>query len=189
VYNALAAISVAETLGIVPAVIQEALRSVKVNGRMEAVYASERCSVIVDYAHNGIAAESILSTLRQYRPKRLVVVFGCGGNRDPHRRYEMGEVAGRLADLSIVTEDNSREESVEAIMADIHKGMAPTGGAYIDIPDRRDAIRYSIEHSEPGDMIALIGKGHEDYQEKNGVRTHFVDREEAEKVLKELGWI
>jgi len=189
VYNALAAITLTEEMGVDPAIIQQVLETIKVDGRMELVYASERCSVIVDYAHNGIAAENILETLRQYEPRRLVVVFGCGGNRDPHRRYEMGEVCGRMADLSVVTEDNSRYERVEDIIADIHKGMAPTGGAYIDIPDRRDAIRYSIEHSMPGDVIAIIGKGHENYQEKNGVRTHLLDREEAEKVLKDLGWI
>ena len=144
-------------LGISREAICQALSTIKVNGRMELVYASDHFTVIVDYAHNGVSTQSLLSTLRDYQPARLVVVFGCGGNRDPHRRYEMGEAAGRMADFSIVTADNSRYEKVEDIMKDIHIGMEPTGGKYIDIPDRRDAIRYSIEHAEPGDVIAIIG--------------------------------
>ncbi|MCD8076994.1 MAG: UDP-N-acetylmuramoyl-L-alanyl-D-glutamate--2,6-diaminopimelate ligase [Lachnospiraceae bacterium] len=186
VYNALGALGAALTLGISQEAILSALKSIRVNGRMELVYASDRFSVIVDYAHNGVSTRSLLETLRDYNPKRLVVVFGCGGNRDPHRRYEMGEVAGEMADLSIVTADNSRFEKVEDIIADIHIGLDPTGGAFVDIPDRREAIRYSIEQAQPGDVIAIIGKGHEDYQEVCGVKTHFSDREEAEAVLREL---
>ena len=188
VYNAVEAIGVAELLYIPKEAICRALRDIHVDGRMELVHSSAHCAVIVDYAHNGIATESLLTALRRYEPKRLVVVFGCGGNRDPHRRYEMGAAAGKMADLSVITADNSRDEAVEDIMRDIHIGLDPTGGAAIDIPDRREAIRYSIEHSEPGDVIAVIGKGHEDYQEIKGVRTHFSDREEIEKVLADLGW-
>ena len=187
VYNALGAVAAALTLKVEHQAILDAIRTIRVNGRMELVYASDAFSVIVDYAHNGVSTRSLLETLRAYQPKRLVVLFGCGGNRDPHRRYEMGEAAGSMADLSIVTADNSRWEKVENIMADIHIGLDPTGGKAIDIPDRREAIRYSIEHAEPGDVIAIIGKGHEDYQEVEGVKTHFSDREEAEAVLKSLG--
>ena len=189
VYNALGAIAVAERLGIPQEAVRKALSRIKVNGRMELVYSSEKCSVIVDYAHNGFAAENVLKMLRSYDPHRLVVVFGCGGNRDPHRRYEMGEAAGTYADLSIITADNSRDEDVRDIMKDIHIGFDPTGSDFIDIPDRREAIAYSIEHSQPGDVIAIIGKGHEDYQEEHGKRVHFLDREEAEIVLRRLGWM
>lgn len=185
VYNALSAISAARELGIGEAPIRQAISTIKVDGRMELVYASDHFTVIVDYAHNGVSAQSLLETLRDYNPSRLVVVFGCGGNRDPHRRYEMGEVCGRMADLSIVTADNSRWEKVEDIMKDIHIGLDPTGGAYVDIADRRDAIRYSIMNAEPGDVIAIIGKGHEDYQEVKGVKTHFLDREVAEEYIRE----
>ena len=188
VYNALSAVSVAVLLGIGSDAIDRALASIKVDGRMELVDASDHCTVIVDYAHNGVSTRSLLSTLRDYNPHRLVVVFGCGGNRDPHRRYERGEAAGHMADLSIVTADNSRWEKVESIIKDIHIGLDPTKGKYIDIPDRREAIRYSISHAEPGDVIAIIGKGHEDYQEVNGVKTHFLDREVAEEMIKELGY-
>ena len=189
VYNALGAIAAAMVLGIEVPAIQQALRRIRVEGRMELVYSGEDFSVIVDYAHNGVSTRSLLSTLHDYNPPRIVVVFGCGGNRDPHRRIEMGEAAGQMADFSVITADNSRWEKVEDIMKDIHKGLDPTGGKSIDIPDRREAIRYSIEHAQTGDIIAIIGKGHEDYQEVEGVRTHFSDREEAEKVLRDLGRI
>ncbi len=187
VYNALGAASAALCLGVEPAAIQKGLREVRVDGRMELVYSSDHFSVIVDYAHNGVSTHSLLETLRGYHPKRLVVVFGCGGNRDPHRRYEMGEEAGHMADLSIITADNSRWEKVEKIIQDIHKGLDPTGGKSIDIPDRREAIRYSIANAQDGDVIAVIGKGHEDYQEVEGVRTHFLDREVIEETIRELG--
>ena len=117
--------------------------------------------------------ESLLTTLREYEPKRLIVVFGCGGNRAKDRRYSMGEIGGRMADLSVV------------IIADIRSAIAPTGGKYIEIPDRREAIFEVIRKAEPGDMIAVIGKGHEDYQEINGVRHHFLDREVIEEALAE----
>ena len=188
VYNALAAVSAADLLGVGPEAVKKAMESVRVNGRMELAHVSAHCSVIIDYAHNGVSARSMLATLRSYKPSRLVVVFGCGGNRDPHRRYEMGEAVGSMADLAVITADNSRFEKVEDIMRDIHKGLDPTGGASIDIPDRREAISYAIENSRPGDLIAVIGKGHEDYQEVNGVRTHFSDREEVDAVLRRLGW-
>ena len=140
--------------------------------------------MLVDYAHNAVSMESLLKTLRDYSPKRLVCVFGCGGNRSKDRRYSMGEIGGRLADLCILTADNSRYEKVEDILADIRGSIEKTGGAFMEIPDRREAIRYSVFHAEPGDMIAVIGKGHEDYQEINGVRHHFLDREVVEEAVK-----
>ena len=133
--------------------------------------------MIVDYAHNAIAMESLLNALREYNPKRLVVVFGCGGNRSKDRRYGMGEIGGKFADLSIITADNSRFENVNDIIADIESSIKKTDGEYIKIPDRKEAIYYAIENARQGDMIAVIGKGHEDYQEINGIRHHFLDRE------------
>jgi len=187
VVNALAAVSVCSFLGLDQARISHALENIRVNGRMEIVYTSERCTVLVDYAHNAVSMESLLSTLRDYKPKRLVCVFGCGGNRSKDRRYSMGEIGGKMADLSIITADNSRYEKVEDIIADIRGSIEKTGGKFIEIPDRREAIRYSILHAQPGDMVAVIGKGHEDYQEINGVRHHFLDREVIEETVKELG--
>lgn len=185
--NALAAVSVCSFLNLPRERICHALEHIRVNGRMEIVHTSARCTVIVDYAHNAVSMESLLSTLREYHPKRLVVVFGCGGNRSKDRRYSMGEIGGRLADLSILTADNSRYEKAEDIIADIRGSIEKTGGSFMEIPDRREAIEYSITHARPGDMIAVIGKGHEDYQEINGVRHHFLDREVIEEVVGRLG--
>lgn len=185
VANALAAVSVLSFLGLPKDRICHGLEHLSVNGRMEIVYTSEKCTVIVDYAHNAVSMESLLTTLRDYHPKRLVCVFGCGGNRSKDRRISMGDSAGRLADFTIITADNSRFEKTEDIIADIRGSLLKTGGEFIEIPDRREAIRYSITHAEQGDMIAIIGKGHEDYQEINGVRHHFSDREEVLKAVKD----
>ena len=187
VYNALAAISVVLDIGVKQEAICQAMRTIAVNGRMELVYSSDRFSVIVDYAHNEVSMESLLTTLRNYHPKRLVSLFGCGGNRSRLRRYGMGEISGRLADFSIITADNSRFEAVEDIIADIEQGMAKTNGAHIEIPDRREAIRYAILNAQEGDVIVILGKGHEDYQEIRGVRYPFLDSQVAREALQEAG--
>ena len=129
--NALAALCVCSFLGLPKDKIVHALEHIRVNGRMEIVHTSSRCTVLVDYAHNAVSMESLLTTLRQYHPRRLVVVFGCGGNRSKDRRYSMGEIGGRLADLSIITADNSRYEKVEDIMADIRGSIEKTGGTLL----------------------------------------------------------
>ncbi len=176
-YNGAFAISVCSLLGIKADILSHALEHIKVDGRMEIVYTSDKYTVIVDYAHNAVAMESLLKALKEYNPKRLVVVFGCGGNRSKDRRYGMGDIGGRFADLSIITADNSRFEDVNDIIADIESSIKKTDGKYIKIPDRKEAIFYAIENAKQGDMIAVIGKGHEDYQEINGIRHHFLDRE------------
>ena len=140
----------------------------KVKGRIEMVKVSDEFTLMIDYAHNAMALESLLTTLREYHPHRLVCLFGCGGNRSKLRRYEMGEVSGRLADLTIITSDNPRDEEPQAIIDDIKVGMAKTEGKYVEIPDRKEAIAYAIHHGEPGDIVVLAGKGHEDYQEIKG---------------------
>lgn len=182
VYNALAAAAVCMWAGIRETQIQHALEHLKIDGRMEIVYTSKKFCVIVDYAHNAVSMESLLATLREYHPRRLVCVFGCGGNRSKDRRYSMGEIAGKMADLSIITADNSRFEKVEDIIADIRGSIEKTGGAFIEISDRREAITYSMTHAQEGDMVAIIGKGHEDYQEIEGVRYPFLDRAVVEEV-------
>lgn len=186
VYNALAAVSVCGFLNLPDESICHGLEHLHVNGRMEIVHTSPRCTVLVDYAHNAVSMESLLLTLREYHPKRLVCVFGCGGNRSKDRRYSMGEIGGKLADLCILTADNSRFERAEDIIMDIRGSIEKTGGAFIEIPDRREAIEYSIVHAQPGDMIAVIGKGHEDYQEIQGVRYPFLDRQVIEEVINGL---
>ena len=183
VYNAMAALSVCSFLDLPRERVSHALEHLYVNGRMEIVHSSAKCTVIVDYAHNGVSMESLLGTLREYKPGRLVCVFGCGGNRSKDRRYSMGEIGGRMADLCILTADNSRYEKTEDIIADIRGSVEKAGGTYVEIPDRREAIAYSILNARPGDMIAVIGKGHEDYQEENGVRKPFLDRQVIEEVI------
>lgn len=186
VYNALAAVSLCSFLNLEKDRVAHALEHLQVNGRMEIVYTSKKCTVLVDYAHNAVSMESLLSTLRHYQPKRLVVVFGCGGNRSRDRRYSMGEIGGKMADLCILTADNSRFEKPEDIIADIRGSVEKTGGAFIEIPDRREAIFYAVSHAEEGDMIAVIGKGHEDYQEINGVRYPFLDKAVILEAIEEL---
>ena len=114
------------------------------------------------------------------------ILFGCGGNRSKLRRYEMGEISGKYSDFSILTADNSRYEKVEDIIEDIKVGMKKTDGEYVVIPDRREAIKYSIANAKEGDIVLLLGKGHEDYQEINGERFPFDERVVIQEVLEEL---
>ena len=177
VYNALAAIAVCLHFPVTEQHIFDGLNEVRVKGRVEPVKVPGNYTLLIDYAHNAVSMENILETLREYHPRRLVTLFGAGGNRPRDRRYEMGEISGRLSDLSVVTEDNSRFENVMDIIEDIKVGLHKTDGKYIVIPDRTDAIRYCIENAQDGDIIVLAGKGHEDYQDKNGVKTHYDERE------------
>lgn len=185
VYNALCAIAICRHFDVTSEEIERALREVKVKGRIEMVKVSDDFTLMIDYAHNAMALESLLSTLREYDPHRLICVFGCGGNRSRLRRYEMGEVSGRLADLTIITSDNPRFEDPLAIIADIVTGISRTDGRYVEIPDRKDAIRYAIKHGEPGDIIVLAGKGHEDYQEIRGKKYPMDERVLIREILEE----
>lgn len=185
-FNALAAISVCDLLGISFREMSQSLLNVTVKGRMESIKVSSKFSVLIDYAYQGIAMENVLSTIRESRPKRIVTVFGCGGNRSRQRRYDCGEVSGKYADLSILTADNPRYEDNRLIIEDILVGMRKTGGEYKIIPDRKEAIRYSIEHAKEGDVILILGKGHEDYQEIEGVRYPFDERVIIRDIINEM---
>lgn len=176
-YNSVCAIMITNYLGCKIDSIKKALEKVAVKGRMEIVPVSDKYSVIIDYAHNGVSIKSVLETIRGYNPKRIVSLFGCGGNRSKDRRYDMGEISGNYSDLTVVTEDNSRFEDVEDIMNDIEIGLKKTSGKYVKIGNRTDAIRYVLENAQEGDIILLLGKGHETYQEKNGIRNHYDERE------------
>ncbi len=183
VYNALTAIAVCAHFEVPKEKILLALKESHVKGRIEMVSISKDYSLLIDYAHNAMALKSLLTTLREYQPKRLVCLFGCGGNRSKLRRYEMGEVSGELADLSVITSDNPRFEEPEAIIADIREGMERTGGNFVEIADRKEAIYYVIHHAMPGDIIVLAGKGHEDYQEIKGVQYPMDERVLIREVL------
>ena len=186
VYNALCAIAVARQLGCNSVEIAPALKEAKVKGRIEMVKVSDDFTLMIDYAHNAMALKSLLTTLRDYHPNRLISVFGCGGNRSKLRRFEMGEVSGKYSDFTIITSDNPRYEEPLDIMNDIETGMKKTDGKYIKIADRKEAIRYAIEHGEKGDIIVLAGKGHEDYQEIKGVKYHMDERELISEILEEM---
>ncbi len=186
VYNALCAIAVCRHFNISGEDIKKALLEAKVKGRIEMVHVSDDFTLMIDYAHNAMALNSLLTTLKEYEPGRLVCVFGCGGNRSKLRRYEMGEVSGKLADLTVITSDNPRFEEPLDIIKDIETGISKTNGRHISIPDRREAIKYVIENGQPGDIIVLAGKGHEDYQEIKGRKYPMDERVMIREILQEL---
>lgn len=183
VHNALGAISVAFAMGADLALVNEVLRHFAVKGRVQIIPTGYEYTLIVDYAHNAVALESILNTLRAYHPTRLISLFGCGGNRSKLRRFEMGEVSGKLADLTVITSDNPRFEEPQAIIDDILTGIGKTDGEYISIIDRREAISYVMHHAQPGDIVVLAGKGHETYQEIKGKKYHMSEEEIVQDVL------
>ncbi len=185
IYNALAAISVCRHCGADRDAICRGLEKAKVKGRVEPVPVSDDFTLLIDYAHNALSMENVLTTLRKYEPNRLITMFGAGGNRPKVRRFEMGETSGKLSDLSVITEDNSRFEDVMDIIEDIKVGLAKTDGKYVVIPNRKDAIRYCIKNAQKGDIVVLAGKGHEDYQEIKGVKYHMDERELIAEILAE----
>ena len=186
VYNSLTAIAVCRHFDVPAENIKAALKVARVKGRIEMIKVSDEFTLMIDYAHNAMALESLLHTLRDYHPERIVTVFGCGGNRSKTRRYEMGEVAGKLSDFTIITSDNPRFEEPQAIIDDIIIGMKKTDGKYISICDRKEAIKYAIQNGQPGDVIILAGKGHETYQEIKGVKYDMDERVLIQEVLEEL---
>lgn len=186
VYNSLTAIAICRHFDVEPTAIVEALKEVQVKGRVELIKVSDEFTLMIDYAHNAMALESLLGTLREYNPHRLVTVFGCGGNRARDRRFEMGEVSGKMADLTIITSDNPRNEEPQAIIDDIRTGIEKTDGKFVEIINRKDAIKYAIENGEPGDIIICAGKGHETYQEINGVKHDMDERVLIKEILEEL---
>ena len=185
IYNSLTAIAICRHFKVSEENIIKALKVAKVKGRIEMIKVSDEFTLMIDYAHNAMALESLLGTLKEYNPHRLVCLFGCGGNRSKLRRYEMGEVSGKMADLTIITSDNPRDEDPQAIIDDIKIGMAKTDGKYVEIPDRKEAIAYAIHHGEPGDIIVLAGKGHEDYQEIKGKKYPMDERVLIQEILEE----
>lgn len=185
VYNALAAISLANSIGIDAEKIKEGLENIVVPGRNELVPNKEELAIMIDYAHTAESLENILQATKTYTPGRVICVFGCGGDRDKEKRPRMGEVAGRLADYSIVTSDNPRTEKPEDIIAQIEKGIAKTKGKYEVIVDRKKAIEKAIKMMNKRDIVILAGKGHEVYQEINGEKRPFDERQIVKEILGE----
>ena len=187
VYNAMAAASCAMVLGISAEDIKAGLEGMpSVPGRIEMLPTGTPYRVILDYSHVPDALMNILTTVRQFAKARVIALFGCGGDRDQGKRPMMGEIGGKLADLSILTSDNPRTEDPMKILEAIEAGIKPTGGEYVVIENRREAIRYAMEIAEAGDIIVLAGKGHETYQEINGVKYPFDEKVVVQELLEEL---
>ena len=185
VYNALCAIAICRHFRADTDAVRKALSAIKVRGRIEMVRVSDSFTLLIDYAHNAMALRSLLTSLREYEPNRLVTLFGCGGDRDPERRFTMGEESGRTSDFTIITSDNPRTEDPMKIIADIETGMKRTNGIYVTIPDRKEAIAYAIHNGQAGDIIVLAGKGHEDYQIIGKTKHHMDERELIRDILEE----
>ena len=189
VYNALAAMLTCHLMGMSDEAIRKGLLQVQVKGRLERLPISKDYTMLIDYAHNRVSTENMLSALLEYHPNHLICVYGCGGNRSKLRRYDMGEITGRMTDLCVLTCDNPRNEEICDINADIKVGIEKSGGRYVEIDDRKEAIAWSMSKAQPGDIILLLGKGHEDYQEVKGIKYHFDEREVVDEILKDnISW-
>ena len=187
--NILAAVATGVAMGISNSKIETGISNLKaVPGRFERIDEGQSFLVIVDYAHTDDALKNVLKTARELAPKRLIVLFGCGGERDRTKRPRMGEVAGTLADFVVLTSDNPRSEDPLLIMADALVGLQRTGQPYLAEVDRGVAIRKALEEAREGDVVVLAGKGHETYQVLKDGKIDFDDREVARQVLREMGY-
>lgn len=188
VENALIAMAIAGLIGISFETCVEALCSVTVKGRVQVLpVPAEMGTFMIDYAHNALSMESILHMLSEYHPKRLICLFGGGGNRPKQRRYDMGRIAGKYADLTIITTDNPRFEAPQVINEHIIEGLNEYESEYKIIMDREEAIRYLLGHCGPKDLVVLIGKGHEEYQDIRGVKYYFSEEKVVLGYLAEKG--
>jgi UDP-N-acetylmuramoyl-L-alanyl-D-glutamate--2,6-diaminopimelate ligase len=190
VYNILAAIGAAQALGLCTETIESGIRNLEsVSGRFQRVDLGQPFLVIVDYAHTDDALENLIRTARELNPKgRIITLFGCGGEKDRTKRPVMGEVTGRLSDLTILSNDNPRNEDPLKIISDIIVGLQKTGGKYLIEPDREKAVALAIDEAREGDMVLLAGKGHENYQMLASGTVEFDDREVARRALGERGF-
>lgn len=188
VENALIASEITYILGADAEAIKKGLRNVYIKGRTQLVKeASERGTFIIDYAHNAISTESVLSTLKAYNPSKITCLFGGGGNKPVARRHDMGAAASKYANYIILTEDNPRYEEIDDINKSIIEGISEYGCPYEVIYDRKEAIEHLLDISKPGEIVALIGKGHENYQEVKGVKRYFSEEEIIKDYMKKNG--
>jgi UDP-N-acetylmuramoyl-L-alanyl-D-glutamate--2,6-diaminopimelate ligase len=187
-YNLLLVFAIASELGFEQNEILQSISSLKrVSGRFETIKSDGGIFFIVDYAHTPDALENVLDSINEIRTKneRLITVFGCGGDRDHTKRPEMGDIASKKSTLAIITSDNPRTEDPLAIIKEIEAGVqAQNFSKYTSIPDRKEAIKMAIKFAEPKDIVLVAGKGHETYQEINGVRYHFDDKETITELYK-----
>ena len=186
VYNSLAAICVAQKFGISPEAVKAALMEVRVPGRSELVNNKREIPIMIDYAHSPESLQNILQAVKSYTRGKVISVFGCGGDRDSGKRPIMGEISGRIADFTFITSDNPRTEEPEKIVCQIEEGMKKTKGKYKVIVDRTEAIKEAIQMATKRDIIVLAGKGHEPYQEINGVKHPYDERIIVKDIIEEL---
>ena len=186
VYNALCAICICKKLGIDAENIKIALEKIKVPGRSEMVENKLEIPIMIDYAHSPESLESILRAVKSYTRGRVISVFGCGGDRDTRKRPLMGEISGKVADYTIITSDNPRTERPEEIVKQIENGISKTKGKYEVIVDRKEAIEKAIKMANKNDIIVLAGKGHEPYQEINGVKYPFDERVIVREIISKM---
>ncbi|MEW5978053.1 MAG: UDP-N-acetylmuramoyl-L-alanyl-D-glutamate--2,6-diaminopimelate ligase [Acidobacteriota bacterium] len=187
--NVVAAVAASHDLGVELRVIQYGIENCRpIPGRFERIDQGQPFLVVVDYAHTQDALQKLLETVRELEPKRVLVLFGCGGDRDRTKRALMGKVAQHLSDYCVLTSDNPRNEDPLAIIRDIESGFTGGSPRYLVQPDRRLAIQCILREARPADAVIVAGKGHETYQELAGQILHFDDREEVRKALAELGW-
>jgi len=187
-YNCLAAISAALALSVSPQAIVKGIGQLQsIPGRLEFVPNSLGFSIVVDYAHTDNALDNLLQAVRSLKPARIILIFGCGGDRDRSKRSRMGEIAARLADWTIITSDNPRSEEPEKIIQDIEQGFLKTGSRnYEQIVDRRSAIQKALNLATTGDLVVIAGKGHETYQIFKDHNLPFSDYETALEIIKSL---
>lgn len=176
-YNASGVVLVSKLLGIDDEVINKGLSTFSVRGRCEIINVMDKFKVIIDFAHNKLSMESILEMALTYKPNSITSIFGCGGGRSRERREELGVISGKYANLSIVTCDNPRNDNLDDINHDIVSGIKKENGQFKVINDRKDAIIYALDNAHDNDIILLLGKGHETYQEVRGVKTYFNELE------------
>jgi len=190
VYNILAAIGAAQALGLSNETIEAGIRGLEsVSGRFQRIDLGQPFFVVVDYAHTDDALENLIRTARELNPKgRIITLFGCGGGKDRTKRPVMGEVTGRLSDLTILSSDNPRTEDPLKIISDIIVGLQKTNGKYLIEPDREKAIGVAMDEARAGDIILLAGKGHENYQILADRTLEFDDRDVAKRALRERGY-
>ena len=187
VYNAMAAIAATSMLGCQMEDVLKGLATVKVPGRSEIVEINKSFAVLIDYAHNPSSLEAILVNTKKYVKGRIILVFGCGGNRDETKRSKMGELAGTYSDFTIITTDNPRDEKPAKIAKDIEEGIKSTKGLYKVIENRKEAIEFAMRIAWKNDTIILAGKGHETYQElAKGKKIHFDEREIVKKAAEKM---
>jgi UDP-N-acetylmuramoyl-L-alanyl-D-glutamate--2,6-diaminopimelate ligase len=190
VYNILAAIGAAQAVGLSNETIESGIRRLEsVSGRFQRIDLGQPYFVVVDYAHTDDALENLIRTARELNPKgRIITLFGCGGGKDRTKRPVMGEVTGRLSDLTILSSDNPKMEDPLKIITDIIVGLQKTNGKYLIEPDREKAIGVAMDEARPGDIVLLAGKGHENYQILADRTLEFDDRDMARRALRERGY-